>query len=181
MGKHPKVTVIADSITASGHRLTTLEVHNAQTAVLTGDIFTTIQHIAVTPETFREADLDTAEAAITAARAQSTPTLVGTGELHLPYLTARERAHLSPSQHACISAARCVRATDRSTHGRRNIDAEIALYQALISGDPPRMGPIEHVALPAGYVAVPDFIPDGRFAGWVSLRDLFDQRGVEYP
>lgn len=176
MDDNPRVSIIADSINEYGDRITTLELRNGGTTVITGTGFHSVQQVASTPTDLDPATFAQARPAITAALHASTATLITAqgkdGGIHVPYITRSERRYLTPSQQACISVARCVRATDPKRHRPRNVPADIALYHALISGRPPRMQPVEHVAVVGA-------APVGRYTGWVSLRHLFQHRGVD--
>ena len=83
------------------------------------------------------------------AFSNSTPRLLGEGEWHTPYLSDEEKATLSRVDAAQISAARCARVSYLSHDGKRDLDADLGLYQRLVNAHPAWHGsPLEHVATP---------------------------------
>lgn len=92
----------------------------------------------------------------------STPRLLNAQQWHLPYVDQEDLnalvAHVdafSPSIYRLIireaqkvSAARCARVSYLTHEGKRDITADLALYERLVTADPPHWSPLEHVATP---------------------------------
>lgn len=76
----------------------------------------------------------------------STPTFVGDGDWHLPYLDRSEVD--SPWTAVKVSAARCARVSYLTHDGKRDVEADLALYERLVRAQPPHWSPLEHVATP---------------------------------
>jgi hypothetical protein len=134
------------------------------------------------------------------AAQESTPTLLKTGEFHLPYW-AENGGHdhdwddaLSMAEgdvNVCLevakscSVARCARVSYLTQSGMRDLQEDLDLYARLTanrvgSEDPPHASPLEHVATPwaenSQYVTMPSGksmgpLPKlGKFVGWLQLR-----------
>lgn len=120
-----------------------------------------------------------------AAYEASTPTPIQLGEWHLPLIQPEERDGVfeRSGEARKISAARCARVSYLTHDGKRDLDADLVLYERLVSGG--HMSPLEHVATPLKYsgklIAVdktvlgnpiyewfPEFV--GNFRGWKQLR-----------
>lgn len=87
----------------------------------------------------------------------SEPTEIKAGDWHLPYveeeditavLQAEDRSLPPHAVLARISAARCARVSYLTQDGRRDIRADLTLYERLVSARPPHFSPLEHVATP---------------------------------
>lgn len=146
--------------------------------------------------------------AIRTAIQNSTPQHRNEGEWHLPYVgddkeTCEEVAARTPdgeaglseyyAQLAQISAARCARVSYLTQEGKRDIAADLDLYEKLVTAQPPHWSPLEHVATPwaenrgEGVVKYPwgtvDFSARpkiGNLLGWRSLRtEVEAMQGVE--
>lgn len=99
--------------------------------------------------------------AIRAALDTSTPTELGRGQWHTPFVDASEG--LSPSDARVVSVARCARVS-YETHGEdRGIEADTRLYERLERAG--HWSPFEHVALADPFAPNP-----ANFRGWVQLR-----------
>ena len=99
----------------------------------------------------------------------STPTLVHMGEWHTPYIREDDDFTYfeSPSEaRKAVSVARCARVSYMTHDGIRDIKEDIAMYQRLISAQPPHDSPREHVATPA--MRGEDTL--GNFSGWHQFR-----------
>lgn len=117
-----------------------------------------------------------------AALAESTPEDLAIGDFHTPYITAddAEFANSAFSEFGermlvmCeISAARCARVSYLTHDGKRSIDADLELFEKLVSASPAHWSPLEHVATPlAGFDAA-----TGNFTGWKQLRHIFEVEG----
>lgn len=113
-------------------------------------------------------ELRAAAEAMRDAQAKSTPAEVGYGGWHLPYTTADERDDYSWEVLQKLSAARCARVSYLTHDGRRDLDADLALFAKLRDADPPHWAPMEHPATPAGLGEK----PRGNFDGWSQLRHM---------
>jgi thymidylate synthase ThyX len=115
----------------------------------------------------------------------STPTLLRTGEWHLPLVQSEERdGTFERSEEARkISAARCARVSYLTHDGKRDLAADITLYERLVKGG--HMSPLEHVATPSEFHVTMDSAGQeyvtagearrsrpfyGNFRGWKQLR-----------
>lgn len=78
----------------------------------------------------------------------SSPVLVPEGRWHLPLLSDEERsaAEEDPGLWVKVSVGRCARISYLTHHGVRDLDADVALYERLLSSR--HMSPFEHVARP---------------------------------
>ncbi len=94
----------------------------------------------------------------------SQPTPVHGGEWHLPLIQPEERDGVFEHTEEAlkISAARCARVSYLTHDGRRDLAADLALYERLVGGG--HMSPLEHVATPN------HFRQEGNFYGWKQLR-----------
>lgn len=106
------------------------------------------------------------------------PKHLGLGQWHLPLIQPDELEWaLANIELACkVSAARCARVSYLTHDGRRDIEADVVLYDRLVSGG--HMSPLEHVATPCPHAccdrnAVPVLGQEqwhGNFRGWKQLR-----------
>ncbi|MBH2007077.1 FAD-dependent thymidylate synthase [Candidatus Saccharibacteria bacterium] len=115
----------------------------------------------------------------------STPQLVGVGDWHLPFIQPEEAewARKNPKDAGKVSSGRSARVSYLTHDGRRDLGADIGLYERLVTGG--HMSPLEHVATPAGFEKQMDSIGQeyvsaktaisprpffGNFHGWKQLR-----------
>ena len=107
---------------------------------------------------------------------RSSPQEIENGEWHTPLILPdetdsffeKEAAYLSMNGNMLkrmVSAARCARVSYLTHDGRRDLSADIALYEKLVSAEPPHWSPLEHVATPLNLD-----IQVGNFTGWRQLR-----------
>lgn len=118
------------------------------------------------------------------------PALVPTGGWHLPLIQPEEYDGTFERSEAArkISAARCARVSYLTHDGKRDLEADLKLYERLVGGG--HMSPLEHVATPHPYqyrtvttqrtdhgrvrVRSTDRVPVntdlGNFRGWKQLR-----------
>jgi thymidylate synthase ThyX len=96
---------------------------------------------------------------------ESDPQFIAEGDWHLPLIQPDELELVAaqPEFMRKVSAARCARVSYMTHDGKRDLDADVTLYDRLVSGG--HMSPLEHVATPSGDS---DFI--GNFRGWKQLR-----------
>lgn len=99
----------------------------------------------------------------------SKPVAVGEGEWHTPYVR-EEEADLDLETKKRISVARCARVSYLTHDGKRDLSADLDLYNRLITADPPHWSPMEHVATPGEGL--------GNFAGWKQLRHILGEPGA---
>lgn len=118
----------------------------------------------------------------------STPTLIQKDDWHLPFIQPEERNGLFEYTENArkISAARCARVSYLTHDGKRDIEADLKLYERLVKGG--HMSPLEHVATPncVHQLEPTESAPggrkqgmmqwvgswDGNFYGWQQLRKL---------
>jgi hypothetical protein len=98
--------------------------------------------------------------------AVSEPVKREVGDWHLPYIQDEERDGIwEHSILACkVSAARCARVSYLTHDGVRDLKADLALYERLVSGG--HMSPLEHVAVPQE----PGITSGSNFRGWLQFR-----------
>jgi hypothetical protein len=107
--------------------------------------------------------------AMRAAHDASTPTPLGYGEWHLPYVTAEEQQQISSMPGASarmVSAARCARVSYLTHDGQRDLGEDVRLFEKLVSARPAHWSPLEHQATPAPT----GMIPRGNFTGFEQHR-----------
>ena len=135
----------------------------------------------------------------------SVPTAIEPGDWHLPYIDDEDvTAVLQDSSRslrpmavlARISAARCARVSYLTHDGKRDLAADLALYDRLVGADPWHASPLEHPATPwsvnvrhevASFVDVtgtwqmtrPALPRYGNFVGWRQLR--FEIEAAQAP
>lgn len=80
---------------------------------------------------------------------ESTPELLVEGQWHLPFVREEEKAEARSNTKLWkgISTGRCARVSYETHDGKRNLDADVKLYERLVA-DPPHLSPAEHVARP---------------------------------
>lgn len=106
----------------------------------------------------------------------STPTVIEPGQWHLPYVTGSNEDIPDLEDRKKISAARAARVSYLSHDGIRDTGADLALYDRLVSADPPHWSPLEHVATPERDWNL------GNFKGWEQLRFMLEwkrERGID--
>lgn len=81
----------------------------------------------------------------------SQPRVVGNDSWHTPYIQPEEYETLSLDQRKAVSSARCARVSYLNHDGQKDVEKDLALYNRLVSADPPHYSPLEHVATPATY------------------------------
>lgn len=114
----------------------------------------------------------------------SQPEVLTAGEWHLPFIQPEERDGIFEHSEEArkISAARCARVSYLTHDGKRDLAADLKLYDRLVSGG--HMSPLEHVATPN---CTRQLVPServgrgnmgwqgqwaGNFHGWDQLRKL---------
>jgi len=98
----------------------------------------------------------------------SIPKFINYGEWHLPYVDNDERLELHIEDLQKISVARVARSSYLN-QSKKDIEADLALYDRLISADPPHLSPFEMVATPWVEHSSEKL---GNFSGWMQLRHL---------
>jgi len=106
--------------------------------------------------------------AMRAAFDASQPRPCPDGAWHLPYIADSDRsdAHGDDDVLRRVSAARCARVSYLTHDGRRDLDADLGLFDRLVHSDPPHASPLEHVATPSAAVQI------GNLRGWRQLRHV---------
>ncbi len=115
-------------------------------------------------------EIRVAAEAMKAAFDASTPAEVDEGDWHTPYVRD-EDGDLDAETRKRISAARCARVSYLTHDGRRDLDADLTLYQRLVTAEPPHWSPLEHVARPA---APGEGETPGNLRGWHQLRHAIE-------
>lgn len=108
-----------------------------------------------------------------AAMVQAEPQFLHHGEWHLPYITAQDDAPLHELKKA--SASRCARVSYLTHEGKTpNLDADLALYDRLITSKPAHASPAEHQACPDVATKSGWESPHlhGNFRGWQQFRKV---------
>lgn len=107
-----------------------------------------------------------------AAYEASTPKHLSDDEWHLPLIQEEEYDGVFEKSDDArkISAARCARVSYLTHEGKRDLSADIILYDRLTSGG--HMSPLEHVARPLTEDELSGGEFRGNFRGWMQLRKL---------
>lgn len=102
----------------------------------------------------------------------STPKQLSDDEWHLPLIQEEEYDGVfeKSDDARMISAARCARVSYLTHEGKRDLSADIILYDRLTSGG--HMSPLEHVARPLTKDELSEGEFRGNFRGWMQLRKL---------
>ena len=111
-------------------------------------------------------EIRAAAEAMRAVYLASTPRSLAAGEWHLPYVQPDESLELGVAKR--VAAARCARVSYLTHDGRRDLAADLQLYDRLVAARPPHASPLEHVARPRNN----DEPAQGNFRGWIQLRHL---------
>lgn len=107
-----------------------------------------------------------------AAYEASMPKHLSDDEWHLPLIQEEEYDGVFEKSDDArkISAARCARVSYLTHEGKRDLSADIVLYDRLTSGG--HMSPLEHVARPLTEDELSEGEFRGNFRGWMQLRKL---------
>ena len=103
---------------------------------------------------------------------QSEPKLLGIYDMHTPYIQSEEEI-ADLTTRIKISIARCARVSYLTHDGKRDISADINLFDRLKNER--HMSPFEHVARPA---EKGEEHLTGNFTGWVQYRKLLDNENI---
>lgn len=104
----------------------------------------------------------------------SSPNLLPNGEWHLPLINKNERDLLRANELRKISVGRCARVSYLTHNGERDLEADIALHDSLMTNG--HMSPFEHVARPIAGTpgrnsgGVKEWYWSGNFWGWYQYR-----------
>lgn len=79
---------------------------------------------------------------------ESKPVELKPGQWHLPYIRPEDREEATLWLLKKVSCARCARVSYLTHDGHRDLDADLQLYDRLVSADPMHASPLEHVATP---------------------------------
>lgn len=142
---------------------------------------------------------------------KSTPVKLEAGQWHLPFIDFRE--DVSIAEHPVdwmkwikVSVARCARTSYLNNFGKKDINADMKLYEQLIVNDPKHASPCEHQAQAINDngnileislgdpTLLPDLLPDGielkitnketslwsgNFRGWIQYRKTIPNENVK--
>lgn len=100
---------------------------------------------------------------VQSAMAVSSPRNVRYGEWHTPYIQPDE--DFDVETRIKVSVARCARVSYLNHDGVRDVEADLGLFEKLVTADPPHWAPLEMVASPAHAGRTL-----GNFDGWHQLR-----------
>lgn len=98
----------------------------------------------------------------------SKPFLLSPTEWHLPYAQPGELEELGVEKLVKLCCARCARVSYLTHDGKRNIEADLTLYDRLLEGG--HMSPFEHAARPMTTEELAKNERLGNFKGWVQHR-----------
>lgn len=111
---------------------------------------------------------------------KSLPSIVHIGEWHLPYIDIEDMREAEKAQFELNmsvqnilqrqSVARCARVSTLAHDGKKSIEADLNLFNRLVTAKPPHASPLEHVATPASWYVVKENDTLGNFNGWHQLR-----------
>lgn len=111
--------------------------------------------------------------AMKSALDESTPTYLHHGEWHCPFVSDDEDMPLHLKKR--VSAARCARVSYLTHEGKiPSIEADLALYDRLITSEPAHASPVEHLATPdvATKNGWENLHLHGNFRGWQQWRKV---------
>jgi hypothetical protein len=181
MGVHKSVT----------NRL--LEPFMWQTVILTGTEWSGFWEQRCSP--LAQPEIRVAAEAMQAAYEDSTPSQLDYGQWHLPLfgaenagteqdwddvmaladssamnmvLTSKEQNEQIIRLACAVSAARCARVSYLTHDGQRSLEADLNLFQRLVTAQPGHWSPLEHVATPKPS----DDDQVGNLIGWNQLRHM---------
>jgi thymidylate synthase ThyX len=111
-----------------------------------------------------------------AAMEASNPAKLGWDEWHLPLVRPEDREEGASTEELIkISAGRCARVSYLTHAGKRDLDADIELYDRLRASG--HMSPLEHPARPLITAELKESEWCGNFRGWCSYRKLIPSEG----
>lgn len=144
-------------------------------------------HPAASPEFQRIATM------VRDAMAASTPTEMKSGEWHLPLVPDAmevwgDIAEETGSEQGVvdalvkISVARCARVSYLTHDGKRDLNADLGLYEKLVTSEPKHLSPLEHAArvLPREIAFVAPFYGNFRAPWWQHRKDIAGEDGVKH-
>lgn len=79
---------------------------------------------------------------------ESKPAELKPGQWHLPYIRPDDWGEATLEELKKVSTARCARVSYLTHDGFRDINADLQLYDRLVTADPMHASPLEHVAQP---------------------------------
>jgi thymidylate synthase ThyX len=101
----------------------------------------------------------------------SEPEQLQDGQWHIPYVNPYEREPIDSEILIKISVGRCARVSYLNHDGKRDIQADIALHDRLLSSTPAHLSPFEHIA-----IALPNGDKRANFVGWESYRYQWENK-----
>jgi thymidylate synthase ThyX len=109
------------------------------------------------------------------AMALSAPRELEPGAWHLPLTGFDGDEHLGPQDLVRVSVARCARVSYLTHDGRRDVDADLALYDRLRASG--HMSPFEHAAFVQSPLFLPGFVGNFR-TPWIQHRKTLPGEAV---
>lgn len=166
------------------------------TVIVTGTDWANFFALRCSP--MAQPEIRTAAEMMRDAMTRSVPTERGPDEWHLPLVEGNDASEIilqyDVETAAKISAARCARVSYLTHDGKRDLEADLALFQRLTTSG--HWSPLEHVARPAIWVdgvgplskmhvqAVEwdeEHLYYGNLRGWMSLRKMMPGEDVFVP
>jgi thymidylate synthase ThyX len=95
----------------------------------------------------------------------SEPVFLAAGKWHMPFIGESEKQGSACSTLRKIATGRCARVSYLNHDGKRDIMADIALHDRLLSSKPAHLSPFEHIA-----IAMPNSDRYANFTGFESYR-----------
>lgn len=88
------------------------------------------------------------------------------GEWHTPYIQPKEYETFTKIERLQVSVARCARVSYLTHDGKRDIEADLKLFQRLLENK--HLSPFEHIAM-----CMSSTLRSGNFFGWDQYRKFF--------
>lgn len=147
-----------------GNRL--LEPFMWQTILVTGTDWANFLNLRCHKDTHK--DFQATARAIGEVLRDSEPEVLDVGDWHTPLIREDELDLLDLETRKKVSVARCARVSYLTHDGRRDVSADLRLYERLLKGS--HMSPFEHVARPENELEGELGTTRGNFFGWVQYR-----------
>ena len=103
----------------------------------------------------------------------SEPEQLGLGDWHMPFIESSERMRGDADITTVVKIAvgRCARVSYLNHDGDRDMQADIALHDRLLSSKPAHLSPFEHCA-----IALSNSDRHANLTGWQSYRNILEQK-----
>lgn len=166
--------------------LTKLEIHKQianrilepylwHTAIITATQWENFFHLRCAPDA--EPHIQLIAWHMRAAYDGSLPAYKRWGAYHLPLLQPGVDDELTLEQKIQVCVARCARVSYLTHDGRRDVSADLDLYNRLVTGG--HMSPLEHVACAAPVTMYPTSMWGNFAPGWLQHRKLIPNECIE--